>query len=129
MARVELPIGDLERHYTKLVDYSATPSGLLVTVKALVSIYNPFAFEITATRLAYRLEVDGQEVIDSERAGFRLRPTTSSDVLVEQDVPLAELASALTAFLAHKPAVLSGRLDIRTPKGERSIPLLMQAGR
>jgi hypothetical protein len=126
--QIELPLDDLQRNYSQLVDYSASPSGMMVSVKALLAIYNPFSFEIAATRLAYRLDVAGEKVLDSERGGFRLRPGKSSDVLIEEDVPLADLAGALAGFLAHKPAVLSGRLDIRTPKGERGIPLLVQAG-
>jgi hypothetical protein len=126
--QVELPMEDLTRHYARLADYSATPNGLNVAVRALLNLYNPFGFEVVATGLKFRLEVGGQEVLASQRPGFRLRATQHSDVLVEQDVPLAQLASSLAAFMAHKPATLNGVLGIRTPKGEREIPILLQAG-
>jgi hypothetical protein len=126
--KVQLPVDDLTAHYARLADYSATPSGLNVTVHLLLNLYNPFAFEVVATGLQYRLEVGGQEVLASSRPGFRLRALQHSDILVEQDVPLAELASSLAAFMAHQPATLTGVLGIRTPKGERGIPILLQGG-
>ena len=126
--QVELPTDDLTSHYARLDDYTATPSGLTVGVRLLLSLYNPFAFEVVATGLEYRLEVGGNEVIAAQRPGFRLRPEQRSDVLVEQDVPLADLASSLASLLARKPATFSGVLKLQTPKGERHIPAVLHAG-
>ncbi|HPS79058.1 MAG TPA: LEA type 2 family protein [Thermoanaerobaculaceae bacterium] len=128
-AQVSLPIEKLYRGFARLVDYSVSPAGTRVEVKALVSLYNPFAFEVVVTGMEYRLAVGGEPVIASRRAGLRLRAGRHSDVLVEETVPLVDLAGGLTAFLAHKPATFTGVIGIRTPRGDRRIPLLLQAGR
>ncbi|HPC82012.1 MAG TPA: LEA type 2 family protein [Thermoanaerobaculaceae bacterium] len=123
-----LPAETLYRHYARLADYGVAPEGMLVHVSALLSIYNPFAFEVVATGLEYRLEVGGVPVLDARRGGFRLRPRQASDVLVEQTLPILDLASALSAVLARRPATFSGILGIRTPNGERGIPILLRSG-
>lgn len=123
-----LPVEELHRHYARLTDYGVSPAGMLVHVSALISVYNPFSFEVVATALEYRLEIGGEPVLESRRGGFRLRPRQASDVLVEQALPIADLASGLAAVLARRPATLAGVLAIRTPKGERGIPILLRSG-
>lgn len=123
-----LPTEKLHRHYARLSDYGVVPEGMLVHVTVLLGIYNPFAFEVVATGLEYRLEIGGAKVLDSRRGGFRLRPGQTSDVLVEQTLPIVDLASGLAAVLARQPATLTGILGIRTPKGDRGIPILLRSG-
>ncbi len=123
-----LPTDKLHRHYARLADYGLVPEGMLVHVSVLLSVYNPFSFEVVATGLEYRLDVGGAKVLDSRRGGFRLRPGHTTDVLVEQTLPIVDLASGLAAVLARQPATLTGVLGIRTPKGDRGIPILLRSG-
>lgn len=127
-AQAELPAEKLQEHFARLVDYSVVPTGLLVHVRVLLGVYNPFAFDVVATGLDYRLEIGGAPVLDSHRDGFRLRAAQRTEVLVEQTLPLLDLASGVTAFLAGRPATFTGVLGLRTPKGERGIPILLQSG-
>lgn len=122
-----LPVEMLHRHYAHLADYGVDPEGMLVHVSALVAIYNPFSFEVVATGLEYRLEVGGAPILDSRRGGFRLRPRQTSDVLVEQAVPIVDLAAGFAALMARHPVTLQGVLAIRTPRGERGIPILLRS--
>ena len=126
--QVELPARQMVELYASLADYSATPQGLQVHVRVLLNLTNPFSFEITATGLRYRLRVGDTEILASSRPGFRLRPRGRSDVLIEQDVPLAQLAGGVAALLARQPATLDGVMSIRTPRGERHIPLELRGG-
>jgi hypothetical protein len=72
---------------------------------------------------AFRLAVDGNAIMAGARPGFRLRGGRSSDVLIEQDVPLADLAGGAAAVLGGATAELTGPLTVRTPNGDRFIPL------
>jgi hypothetical protein len=124
----ELPLADLYRAYARLSDVKLTPSLVAVSVHALLSLYNPFGFEVVVTGLEYRLVVGSQTVLSATRPGFRLRSGQRSDVLVEQDVPFGDVAGGAAAFLRGEPAVLEGTLTMRTPQGERAIPLQLRAG-
>jgi hypothetical protein len=126
---VELPLAALYRVYARLSDLSITPSLSAVSVRALISIYNPFGFDVVATGLQYRLTVGNQSVLAGKQPGFRLRAGRRSDVLVEQDVPLADAMGGAAEFVHGAPAQLEGTLTIRTPTGERIVPLLLQAQR
>ncbi len=125
---VELPVAALYRAYARLADLSVRPSLTAVSVRALISIYNPFGFDVVATGLEYRLTVGGEGVLAGRQPGFRLRAGKNSDVLIEQDVPLADVMGGAAAFARGAPAQLEGTLTIRTPAGERPIPLLLRAG-
>ena len=127
--QAELPGEKLHQHYASLADYAVSPAGLLVHVSVLFRVYNPFAFDVVATGLEGRLEIGGEPVLASRREGFRLRAGQRNDVLVEQTLPLLDLASGLAAFLANRPATFTGVLGLRTPKGDRGIPILLQSGR
>ena len=126
---VNLPLAALYRAYARLSDLSITPSLTAVSVRALISLYNPFGFDVVATGFAYRLTVGGQSVLAGKQPGFRLRAGQHSDVLVEQDLPLADAMGGAAAFVHGAPAQLEGTLTIRTPTGERIVPLLLQAQR
>jgi hypothetical protein len=125
---VELPLAGLYRAYARLSDVKLTPSLAAVSVHALLSLYNPFGFDVVATGLEYRLTVGSQAVLSAARPGFRLRAGQRSDVLIEQDVPFGDVAGGAAAFLRGEPAVLEGTLTVRTPQGERPIPLQLRAG-
>jgi len=125
---VELPLAGLYRAYARLSDVKLTPSLAAVSVHALLSLYNPFGFDVVATGLEYRLVVGSQSVLSAKRPGFRLRAGQRSDVLIEQDVPFGDVAGGAAAFLRGEPAVLEGTLTVRTPQGERAIPLQLRAG-
>jgi len=123
------PTEKLRRHYARLADYGLAPEGMLVRVWVLLGVYNPFSFEVVASGLEYRLEVGETTILSSRRGGFRLRPGQANEVLVEQTLPMLDLASGLAAMLARQPATLTGVLAIRTPGGERGIPILLHSGR
>ena len=125
---VELPLAGLYRAYARLSDVKLTPSLAAVSVHALLSLYNPFGFDVVATGLEYRLVVGSQTVLSATRPGFRLRAGQRSDVLIEQDVPFGDVAGGAAAFMRGEPAVLEGTLTVRTPQGERAIPLHLSAG-
>jgi hypothetical protein len=125
---VELPLAGLYRAYARLSDVRLTPSLTNVSVHALLSLYNPFGFEVVSTGLEYRLVVGNQTVLSAKRPGFRLRAGQRSDVLIEQDVPFGDVAGGAAAFLRGEPAVLEGTLTVRTPQGDRAIPLQLRAG-
>jgi hypothetical protein len=125
---VELPLAALYRTYARLTDLRITPSLTVVTVHALISLYNPFGFDVVATGLEYRLTVGSESVLAGRQPGFRLRAGQRSDVLLDQDVPLADVVGGAAAFVRGAPAQLEGTLTIRTPSGDRPIPLLLRAG-
>ena len=125
---VQLPLADLTRAYTSVSDFTVTPGLSAVSVHALVGLFNPFSFDVVATRVELAVVVGSQPVLEVRRPGFRLRAGKRSDVLVDQDVPLADAAGGVGAFLKGEPAVLDGTLVLRTPNGERAVPLHMRAG-
>ncbi len=124
----ELPLTGLYRAYARLSDLKLTPSLTAVSVHALLSLYNPFGFEVVATGIEYRLTVGSQTILSGKRPGFRLRAGRRSDVLIEQDVPLGDAAGGAAAFLRGEAAQLDGTLTLRTPQGDRPIPLQLRAG-
>jgi hypothetical protein len=125
---VELPLAGLYRAYAHLSDLSLTPSLSALSVHALLSLYNPFGFDVVATGIDYRLAVGSQTVLAGRQPGFRLRGGQRSDVLIEQDLALSDAVGGAAAFARGAPAQLQGTLTIRTPQGERPIPLLLRAG-
>ncbi len=125
---VELPLAGLYRAYAHLADLKVTPSLTVVSVRVLISLYNPFGFDVVAKGLEYRVTVGPQSILAGRQPGFRLRAGKNSDVLIEQDVPLADAMGGAAAFARGAPAQLEGTLTIRTPAGDRTIPLLLRAG-
>ncbi len=124
----ELPLAGLYRAYARLSDLKLTPSLGALSVHALLSLYNPFGFDVVATGFEFRLTVGSQTMLSGKRPGFRLRAGRRSDVLIEQDVPLGDVAGGAAAFLRGEAAQLDGTLTVRTSQGERSIPLQLRAG-
>ena len=125
---VQLPVADLYHAYATLTDFTVTPGLSAVNVHGLLGLFNPFSFDVVATRVELVVAVGTQTVLATKRPGFRLRAGKTSDVLVDQDVPLADAAGGVGAFLRGEPAVLEGALILRTPQGERALPLHMRAG-
>jgi hypothetical protein len=125
---VELPVTKVYDAYAHVSDFRVAPSLSTVGVHALLSLYNPLGFDVVATGLEYRLAVGTQQVLAAKRPGFKLRAGQRSDVLIEQDVPLGDVAGGVAAFLRGEAAQLEGMLVIRTPDGERAIPLHLSAG-
>jgi hypothetical protein len=113
--------------YAHVSDLRITPSLAAVGVHALLSLYNPLGFDVVATGLEYRLAVGTQQVLAAKRPGFKLRAGQRSDVLIEQDVPLGDVAGGVAAFLRGEAAQFDGTLAVRTPDGERAIPLHLTA--
>ena len=124
----ELPLAGLYRAYARLSDLRLTPSLGAFSVHALLSLYNPFGFDVVATGFEFRLRVGNQTMLLGKRPGFRLRAGRRSDVLIEQDIPLGDVAGGAAAFLRGEAAQLDGMLTVRTSQGERSIPLQLRAG-
>lgn len=125
---VELPLTKVYDAYAQVSDLRLTPSLSTVGVHALLSLYNPLGFDVVATGLEYKLAVGAQQVLAAKRPGFKLRAGQRSDVLIEQDVPLGDVAGGVAAFLRGEAAQLEGMLVIRTRDGERAIPLHLSAG-
>jgi hypothetical protein len=125
---VELPLAKVYDAYAQVSDLRLAPSLSTVGVHALLSLYNPLGFDVVATGLEYRLVVGAQQVLAAQRPGFKLRAGQRSDVLIEQDVPLGDVAGGVTAFLRGERAQLDGVLVIRAPDGERAIPLHLSTG-
>ncbi len=125
---VQLPVADVYHAYATLTDFTVTPGLSAVNVHGLLGLFNPFSFDVVATRIELTVKVGTQTVLTTTRPGFRLRAGQRSDVLVDQDVPLADAAGGVGAFLRGEPAVLEGTLVLRTPQGVRAVPLHMRAG-
>lgn len=125
---VQLPVAGLYRQFATFTDFTVTPGLAAVNVRGLLGLYNPFSFDVVATRIELAVTVGPQAVLTAKRPGFRLRAGQRSDVLVDQDVPLADAAGGVAAFLRGEPALLEGTLVLRTPQGERAVPLHMRAG-
>jgi hypothetical protein len=121
--RLEVPTKAFYDAFVRVGDLFATPGSGGVTVHALVSLYNPFSFEVVATSFEYHLAVGSQKVLEGKHPGLRLRPRQSSDVLIEQDVALSDLAGGLGEVLRRRQPTMTGALVIRTPSGDRLVPL------
>jgi hypothetical protein len=126
---VEVPVTELYRAYVTLTDFTVNPGLSAVNVHGLLGLYNPFAFEIAASRIELRVTAGPATVLEVQRPGFRLRARQRSDVLVDQDVPFADAAAGVAAFLKGEPAVAQGALVLRTPQGDRSVPLQLRVER
>jgi hypothetical protein len=124
---VQVPVTDLYHTYATLTDFTVTPGLSAVNVHGLLGLFNPFSFDLVATRIELTVKVGTETVLATKRPGFRLRAGQRSDVLVDQDVPLADAAGGVGAFLRGEAAVLEGTLILRTPQGERAVPLHMRA--
>ena len=111
-----------------LADFTVVPGLAAVTVRGLLGLYNPFAFEVAATRIELTVTAGAYTVLAMQRPGFRLRPGQRSDLLLDQDVPLADAAGGMAAVMKGEPAMLRGELTLRTPQGDRVIPLQLRAG-
>lgn len=121
--QVEVPIRRVQDLYTKVGRLTMAPGPGGLSVRVLLGMHNPFAFDVVVKGLAFQLAVDGNAIMSGARPGFRLRGMQSSDVLIEQDVPLVDLAGGAAAVLGGATAELTGHLTVRTPNGDRYIPL------
>ncbi len=124
---VQVPAAKIYDLYSRFSDVRVSPRLPAVGVHALLSLYNPLGFDVVSTGLEFRLSVGSQQVLAGKRPGFRLRGRQWSDVLIEQDVPLSEAAGGMASFLHGEAARLDGTLVVRTPDGERTIPLQLSA--
>lgn len=123
---VEVPRRRAVDLYASLADFSISPASGGLGVRAVVSLYNPLAFDIVVVRVEYHLAVGANDVIAGQRPGFRLKAGHSSDVLIEQEVGLADAAGAFGAFMQGAPVTFEGGIVIRTPTGDRLFPLQLQ---
>jgi hypothetical protein len=126
---VEVPVKDLYRAYVTLTDFTIMPGLTAVTVRGLLGLYNPFGFEVAATKIELKVTAGAYTVLAVQRPGFRLRARQQSDVLLDQDVPLADAAGGVAAFMKGEPALLEGAIALRTPRGDRPVPLHMSVAR
>ena len=122
-----LPLRKLYDTYARVDDLTVTPGLTAVSVHALLRLYDPFGFDIAVTRLEYAIKVGKQTVLASQHPGFRLRAGQRGDVLIEEQVALADAAGAVAAVLRGEAAALDGTLVIRTASGDREIPLHLGA--
>jgi Late embryogenesis abundant protein len=120
---------DLRRNFAHLGPVDLSPSLTSLGVRMLLSVYNPFRFDLVATKLSYRLTVGDQPLLDSEHAGFKLRAGQSSDVLLEETVALSSAVTAAAGLMQQAPVALAGTLTLRTPQGERAFPVFLSSAR
>lgn len=112
------------RDLVRLVDHTVRLRGLGVATRLLVRLHNPMGFEVTVARVQYVVSVGGMPLVSGERPGFRLRPVSDGDVLIEAEVPLVDLAAgAAAAVIQRLPMRLDGVVWLRTPAGDRPLPL------
>ena len=126
-AQTELSPRKLVDTFARLDDFRVGPGLTKVSVHGLLSLYNPLGFDVAITRLAYTVKVGQQTVLSAQQPSFRIRAGQRGDVLIEQDVPLADAAGAVAGVLRGDPATLDATLVIRTPQGEREVPLHLAA--
>ena len=125
-ASVDVPIRTLYASYSKIADVRVSTDAGEVIVRVLSSLYNPFSFDLTATRMAYRVTAGDKEILTGDRRGFRLRSRRWSDVVIEQAVaPGAAAAGGLAALLSPSSVRIDGSMSIRTPSGDRTINLTL----
>ena len=123
-ASVDVPIKTLYDKYSKIADVRMFTEGATVLVRVLSSLYNPFAFDLTATMLDYKVRAGDKQIIAGQRRGFRLRGRRWSDIVIEQDVSPADAAAGGFAALMRPSSVhVDGRMSIRTPTGDRILEL------
>jgi hypothetical protein len=117
------------RDLARLADHSVRLRGFSVTARLLMQLHNPMGFEVTVTRMEYLVSVGGVPLVKGERPGFRLRPQRDGDVLIEAEIPLADLAAGVTgAVLQRLPVRLDAIVWLRTPAGDRGVPYSVSAG-
>lgn len=119
---------DLRAHFARLGPLSITPGLSAVEVRLMLDVYNPFKFDLVATGLEYRLTVGERLLVDTRRAGFRLRAGQRSDILLEETLALGDAVGGAAGLLTQQPASLAGTLILRTPGGERRFPIFLASG-
>lgn len=124
---VEVKDDDLRRNFGRLGPVDVNPSLGALGVRVLLSVFNPFRFDLVATKLTYKLTVGGQPLLDGTHAGVRLRAGQNSDVMLEESVTLTDAASAAAGLMRQAAVELAGTLTLRTPEGEREFPIFLSA--
>jgi hypothetical protein len=124
-AMVSVREDDLRTYFARLGPVGITPGLSAVGVRVLLDVYNPFRFDLIATGLEYKLVVGERQLVDSKRAGFRLRAGQRSDILLEETIALTDAVGGAAGLLGQQPASLAGTLVLRTPKGERRFPMYL----
>lgn len=127
-AQIAVKEEQLRAHFARLGPVALTPGLSAIDLRVLLDVYNPFSFELVATGLEYRLLVGDRQLVDTRRAGFRLRAGQRSDVMLEETVALSDAVGGAAGLLGQQPASLSGTLVLRTPKGERRFPMYLASG-
>jgi hypothetical protein len=127
--RVQLPDGLVAQRFVRLTPVAITPLGDTIGLRLLLTVYNPFSFDVLGTRLEYSLGVGGTKIVTGHRGSFRLRSGRWSDILVDEEVPAAALTGSLLGVLRGEPLLLQGGLGLLTPQGERFIAIERQASR
>ena len=123
----ELPLRKLYDAYAKLSQVEITPGLTSVHVRASLSLLNPLGFDIGITRVVATLRVGGKAVVTVQRPAFRLRAGGHSEVPLDQDVALADVAGGMAGLLRGDPAGVDGSVVIQTPQGDREVPLHLGA--
>ncbi|MGC8916813.1 MAG: hypothetical protein ACP5NF_07535 [Thermoanaerobaculum sp.] len=123
-AVLQVPVKRAYELFARLdrVNWQVTSQGL--ELAALLSFYNPLSFPITVRGLHYRLLAGDSLLVEDNHPGFRLKPKTRSDLLLQPTVPFSLLGAAASSILnsQQKPR-LEGSIVIVTPAGDRSLPL------
>jgi hypothetical protein len=121
---VNVPVRTLYERYSKIADVRVSTDAGEVIVRVLTSLYNPFSFDLTATRLTYKVAAGDRQIVAGDRRGFRLRSRRWSDVVIEQAVaPGDAAAGGLAALLSPSSVRIEGSMSIRTPTGDRAVDI------
>jgi len=123
---VAVPLGTLYERYSKIADVKVYTDEGRLYVRVLASLYNPFAFDLTASMIEYKVRAGDKQIIAGQKRGFRARGRRWSDVVLEQPVDPAEAASGGFAALLRPSSVQAElTLSIRTPTGDRPLTLTL----
>lgn len=127
--RVQVQSDLVAQRFVRLTPVAITPLGDTIGLRLLLTVYNPFSFDVLGTRLEYSLGVGGTKIVTGHRGGFRLRSGRWSDVLVDEEIPAAALTGSLLGVLRGEPLSLQGGIGLLTPQGERFLAIERQASR
>ncbi len=115
---VELRPWDLFVKYGRVTELGVWPSAKGLQVRATLLLYNPLSFSVIVERLAYRLEISDQQVVEDEHEGLTLASREVTRVPIASTVAVGSaLRSGLNAILERPRYRLSCELEVRTPTG------------
>lgn len=115
---VELRPWDLFVKYGRVAELGVWPSAEGLRVRGTLLLYNPLSFPVIVERVAYRLEIAGQQLVEDEHPGLAVASRVVTRVPIESTVAVGSaLRTGLSAILERPSYRLSCELEVRTPGG------------